>query len=118
MFSVSRFALLNMADICIFMIVVFSTIRTDCAENTIHLLLYNGRCLVIGGSRDSASHAFGEYATQYVKLLYNSDEMSVLSHGIAFRFKDDNFSSEIFRFIHCTLKFITYFARAHRWILP
>jgi hypothetical protein len=43
--------------------VAWAAIGTDCAENTIPLLLFKGRWLVTAGCCDSTTFAFSEYAT-------------------------------------------------------
>jgi hypothetical protein len=39
---------------------------TDCAQNTIHLLLFTGRCLVTAGCRDSTILASSIYTTIHI----------------------------------------------------
>jgi hypothetical protein len=54
---------LLLSDSMTYSIVAYVTIGTDCAENTIYLLLFTGRCLVTAGYFVSIILALSEYAT-------------------------------------------------------
>jgi hypothetical protein len=66
--TVSVAAQLLLSDDTTYSIVACAAIGTNCAENTIPILLFNVRCLVTADWCDSTIFVLSEYAT----ILFNS----------------------------------------------
>jgi hypothetical protein len=56
-----------------YLIVACAAIGKDCAENTIHLLLFTDRCLATVGCFDSTIFALSEYATVFMMTSCGTD---------------------------------------------
>jgi hypothetical protein len=64
-------------------IVVWAAISTDCAQNTITLLLSKGRCLVMASCCDSTLLALSKHATKF----YQTASINQVQHNFNMKFE-------------------------------